>query len=328
MKVDRDRRHHVVSISGGKDSTATALLALDRASRAGESCSFLFADTGHEHEITYQYLEYLQARLGIEIEVVRADFSRDLERKQRVIRSKWVDEGVVTAQEADRIAELLRPTGIPFLDLSLWKGRFPSTKARFCSEFLKHHPLNSRILEIKREHPRLWSWQGVRADESLARARLRGFERGDFYTILRPILRWSAGEVFDLHAQRGVDPNPLYKQGMSRVGCMPCIHARKSEIRQIATRFPAEVERVAEWERMVSRVAKQDIELGRAIRTFFHTRTNPMVKTNRIEEISLERHGIRAVAEWSKTARGGRQVDLIAASEDVSMCSSAYGLCE
>lgn len=37
---------HFVSISGGKDSTATACLALERAQRRPMELRFLFADTG------------------------------------------------------------------------------------------------------------------------------------------------------------------------------------------------------------------------------------------------------------------------------------------
>ncbi len=43
---------NIVSMSGGKDSTAMALLAIERDT---EDLEFVFADTGHEHEMTYEY---------------------------------------------------------------------------------------------------------------------------------------------------------------------------------------------------------------------------------------------------------------------------------
>ncbi len=65
---------YVVSLSGGKDSTATALVALELHGR--EDCGFVFADTGNEHQATYDYaLVYLSGALGITVDVVRADFS-------------------------------------------------------------------------------------------------------------------------------------------------------------------------------------------------------------------------------------------------------------
>ena len=58
----------VVSMSGGKDSTATALLMRE----AGIPCRYVFADTGWEAQETYDYLDMLRARLGIAIDVVGA----------------------------------------------------------------------------------------------------------------------------------------------------------------------------------------------------------------------------------------------------------------
>lgn len=307
----------VVSMSGGKDSTATAILALEQ----GGDVRFLFADTGHEHQQTYDYIEYLKSALGIEIETVRADFSEQVIKKRDLVRGKWVEDGAVTPAKAEDIAALLVPTGNPFLDLCMWKGRFPSTRARFCSEELKHHPLDMRMLEICREGA-VESWQGVRADESPSRAKLTEREQGDIYEIYRPILRWTADQVFDKHIEAGIEPNPLYKQGMSRVGCMPCIHTRKAELSQIARRFPEEVKRVAEWERIVSRVTK------RGVTTFFHASTDPTIATKNSGMITTDSHGIDRIIDWAQTARGGRQRDLIEAAEDISMCSSAYGLCE
>ena len=67
----------VVSVSGGKDSTATALLALD----VDPGARLVFADTGNEHPITLEYLDYLRGRLNHPIDVVRADFSAEIARK-------------------------------------------------------------------------------------------------------------------------------------------------------------------------------------------------------------------------------------------------------
>lgn len=44
---------------------------------------------------------------------------------------------------------------------------------------------------------------------------------------------WIHDEVFNFAKWHGIKPNLLYKQGCSRVGCMPYIHARKSELAEI-----------------------------------------------------------------------------------------------
>ena len=170
----------------------------------------------------------------------------------------------------------------------------------------------------------LLSWQGVRADESPARRYLPECDEvGGGLFNYRPILKWTVESVFEAHRAAGIKPNPLYLQGCNRVGCMPCIMCAKDELRQIAARWPEEVDRVREWERLVSIASK------RGAATFFATVTDPTVRSD--EKVSAVTHGIDRIVDWSNTARGGRQfdmVDLIARTDSQNSCSSAYGLCE
>jgi len=239
----------------------------------------------------------------------------------------WPKAGISDAHIQEAL-DVLVPTGIPMLDLCLWKGRFPSTRARFCTQELKHAPIIDQVMiPARRAHDLVLSWQGVRRQESRARAKLQDFDiDGDLPGVwnYRPILRWTADEVFAYHRARGVKWNPLYEQGMGRVGCMPCIHSRKGELREIARRFPEEVERVARWERLVSRASK------RGAPTWFDLRPLIDMDAYDVNEITPETHGIGLAVEWAKTTRGGKQYDLIAAAEadEPPLCSSVYGLCE
>lgn len=298
---------NVVSISGGKDSTALWLLAKER----GVEVETIFADTGHEHPETYKYIEYLEKELG-PIRIIKPDFTERIKKKRETVQTKWRKDGV-PEERIERALEVLHPTGIPFLDLVLWKGRFPSTKARFCTQELKIIPIMEQVYEPYQEQgKKIISWQGVRADESAARSKLVEREEvPEGYEVYRPILKWTADDVFAMHRKHGIEPNPLYKQGMMRVGCMPCIHSGKAEIFEIARRYPEELERVAEWERIASKAAKQ----GRT--TFF-------------SENKIKGSGIRDVIDWSMTSHGGLQYDLEKAIEfeNVPACSSHYGLCE
>lgn len=54
--------HKLISLSGGKDSTALALLAIETKA-PDDVLDFVFCDTGNEHPITYAYVEYLDQRL-------------------------------------------------------------------------------------------------------------------------------------------------------------------------------------------------------------------------------------------------------------------------
>lgn len=241
------KTHNVISVSGGKDSTATLLLAIERDTA---NLQAVFADTGHEHAQTYEYLDYLEQATGVTIQRIKPDFTQRIAHKRDVVNTKWRNDGV-SENVIERALSVLHPTGNPFLDLCLWKGRFPSTRARFCTEELKVKPIIEQVFNPLLESldtQDIYSWQGVRADESAARANLPEQEEADNGIInYRPIIAWTADEVFEFHRKHGVKWNPLYEQGMGRVGCMPCINCNKAELKQIAVRFPEEIARVEEW---------------------------------------------------------------------------------
>lgn len=222
--------------------------------------------------------------------------------------------------------EVLQPTGNPFLDLCIWKGRFPSRKAQFCTMELKRDPmLEHVVMPMMGNGDMLISWQGVRADESLNRRYLPECDEvGGGLFNYRPILKWDIPAVFEAHRYMGIKPNPLYSQGMGRVGCMPCINCRKDELREIALRFPEAIDRIDRWERITQQASK------RGAATFF-AGSNAKHPKGSIKNMSaievMEIASIRQAVEWSKTARGGIQYDLMIAT-DKQACSSAYGLCD
>lgn len=361
---------HVVSVSGGKDSLATLLIALERCP-AG-SVIAVFCDTGNEHEQTHSYLNYLQDALNIRIHRLRADFAQEFATKRsfiaRDVRSRrqyervpktdrdgrpvWLrdkagalrlfplpdKQGQPTGKLAPRQAwgwdggrrarwtnkakrralAALLPSGNPFLDLCMLRGRFPSRKAQFCTEELKRNMAVGFALDLMGAGHQVISWQGVRREESESRRNAKLFERFDRgLWVFRPLVQWSAPQVFALAAARGIKPNPLYLQGMERVGCMPCINCKKGELRQIAARWPGHMERIAQWEQLVSQCSK------RGFSTFF-TQAHSAVDL-RVVFADLN---VCSRIEWSKTTRGGRQFDLLQALDEPDVCSSAYGLCE
>lgn len=317
---------HVVSLSGGKDSTAAALMALEL--HGLDACRFVFADTGNEHEATYTYaLDYLPRALGIAVDVVRADFADEFATKRANLArlAAGEPESVVygkrkfmyawTPEAAARALELLHPTGNPYLDLCLVRGGFPSRKRQFCTQYLKRDPITEYQLGLVDQGHQVESWQGVRADESDARRWLPQYEwLGGGMATYRPILRWHVEDVFEAHRVAGIEPNPLYKQGMTRVGCMPCINCSKAELAQIARRFPEHVERIAAWERLVSKVCRP-----RSPVSFFHVGT---------QGHSGQGTTIEHVVQWARTSRGGRQFSLLTDLDEPTACSSSYGLCE
>lgn len=371
------RAQHFVSISGGKDSTAVACLAVERMERRPDfRPRFLFADTGNEHDVTLEHVEYLQGALGIEIETVRADFSgkfaarreaiardwpKELRRKQHTTTCRQLQavdlayaERAALREECDcpikvsppvpadliaRALEHMHPSGNPFLDMAMLHGRFPGSKTRFCTKELKLDPMELVKEPIRMAGIPVVEWVGERAEESAARARKPRLEleRCSFRApaaIFRPIHHLKAAEVFAIAKRHGLKPNPLYLMGMSRVGCF-CILAQKEEVRLTALHFPEVIERIADWEVRCGNVARHaNTAVARGERDEFVSSFLPTDKVPADDNGKI-RARIDLAVEWSKTTRGGRNYDLLAAIDEHEAgsasgprCVSRYGLCE
>lgn len=308
---------NLLSYSGGKDSGASTLVAIER----GYPFSLVFADTGNEHPITYDFIHEFAHRLGIKLQTVKAHISKEkFLKKIDTCMAKWLWDGVPPWRIRQAI-EVLKtcPTGNPFLDLCLHRGRFPSTRARFCSIELKQEAIFHQAVEpLLSKKLRVISIQGVRADESRDRCNLPERERvGGGLFIWRPIISWNIDDVLAIHRRHNMPLNPLYKMGCSRVGCMPCIHANKEELWNIGWRFPEVIDRIEKWEKKVSDGSK------RGVSTFFSVDKIPGPHQ---KNHNLPMPGIRKVTSWAGTARGGRQFPLF--GKEQTECSSVYGLCE
>lgn len=271
----------IISVSGGKDSTALYLWAIDQFGKDGFRA--VFADTGHEHPVTLNYVRQLQRMTnGPEVEWVKADFADRL-----MLRGK-------------------EPTGNPFFDLLIWKGRAPSTKAQFCTEHLKLRPIKAWLEGIRGDlEPIMFT--GIRAGESANRSKMAPRAWMDLYDCYteRPLIEWSEDQVFEYLRKKGIPPNPLYAAGFVRVGCFPCIHARKSELAALPEWA---WEKLEEWES----------KLGRS---WFPAGLVPGIHIPSIADVK----------HWSKTSYGGRQLDLMAVAEDakdVPSCMATWGACE
>lgn len=216
------------------------------------------------------------------------------------------------------ISEVGREGGMPGLILE--KGMFPGRLSRFCTSELKVKPI-LEFLRSNSESP--VNCLGIRAQESKSRAKLGRWEFNESMDcdVWRPLIRWSESDIIAIHKRHGIRPNPLYLEGkgVSRVGCWPCIFSRKSEIAQCAESTPWRVDQIRELERSVCETVRGRTERDGKERlrpSFFHAQDS----NGKIE-------GIDAVALWSRTSHGGRQLRLIdpspAGCEKWGMCDAA-----
>lgn len=119
----------IVTFSGGKDSLAALLWVRNNMTK---NFITVFCDTVWESDITYQYIQDVNKQLGLNLITLKSKNYNGM------------------------------------IDLAEKKGRFPSTKARFCTEELKTKPMIDFLLDEVKEHCLII--QGIRGAESSARA--------------------------------------------------------------------------------------------------------------------------------------------------------------
>lgn len=288
----------LILYSGGKDSQACLIWAVKK--YGAHNCEAVFCDTGWENLITYDHIKTTCDDLNVELVIAK---------------SKKYD-GMV--------------------DLATQKKRFPSTKARFCTEELKSKPAIDYVLS-KMEH--LIVIEGIRKNESFSRSKMQDqctyfkyyFEPGangkthsyrkkdivkwcENYNAdkLRPIFNWTAEETLNYIKENGQQPNPLYFQGFTRVGCFPCIMSRHSEVKQLLKIYPERFEYIKELEKEVgSSFFKIDYVPKR-----FQTGVCQRSGKSFTKAVDIEKY------------LNDKNATMDMFDEDTPSCMSAYNLCE
>lgn len=204
-------RRVVASVSGGRDSAAASLYLTE----LGIEHERVFMNTGWESQITYDYL-----------------------------RGPLTDKlGPITEIRGD----------LDFVQLVEKKGLFPSRNRRFCTELLKVVPIQRWLAlrmaaRIDDSAPELVNVVGIRRAESPARSQMAEWEWSDELDleVWRPLVTWTADDVAAIHGRHGLEPNPLYEMGASRVGCWPCVFERKKGIALVARIDPGRIDLIRE----------------------------------------------------------------------------------
>lgn len=181
----------VVAFSGGKDSQ----VILDLVTRVlpVESFKAVFQDTDMELPCTYDIVAYTEE-----------DY------KYRFPNFKLYHA------KSDRKA------------LDLWKQYGPPSRVnRWCCSVMKTTVFRRTMKELHNTdvQPKVAVFEGVRADESAKREAYNRIGVNVKHPNLincRAIFRWNNSEIFLYLFSRGIELNPAYRMGLTRVGCGVC----------------------------------------------------------------------------------------------------------
>ncbi len=202
--------YHAVSLSGGKDSTCTLILMIEKNMPID---AVITADTGMEFPEMYEHLakmdEYLHRKRGIHITTLR---------HPRGFEWMMFNE----PKRKPRCLENRARLGIP-----PYGNGWPGMKVRWCTGQLKTHLIRKEVNRLKKEKNAL-HYVGIAADEAWRC-------KGEQY----PLVEWGITEAQALQIcyDRGFDFGGLYEI-YHRASCWCCPFQRIDELRKLRVHHP------------------------------------------------------------------------------------------
>ena len=241
--LEDDYDFYLIAVSGGKDSTALWLWALENL--PPDKLRAVHNPTGASWPETTTYLSYLESELG-EITYARSGDIPIPSRRDHKPRSPFV--------HATNLKDMIR-----------LRGKWPSFWQRYCTHYLKQWPLRLYAKTI----PNSIILLGERREESKSRALLprdgdlfRG-QRAYRHAVYRPLLDWSLTDVVAMLESHNIELNPVY-QYADRVGCWCCPLAKVGQLSAFCRIHPDVAEEWAVMEEEIGHTWRK----GRSIQSF------------------------------------------------------------
>lgn len=213
---------HIVSLSGGKDSSALAVFMKEHYPEI--PVEYVFCDTEYELPETYEYLDRLQAFLGKEIVRLNALEQMGIARKAgRKAFDVWLNE--------------------------YYGGFLPNARSRWCTRVLKIKPF-----EVHVGNSTAYSYIGIRADEKrdgyVAKKPVVISDRPNIVPCY-PLKDAGIGiqEVAALLQKTGLG-FPDYYKWRSRSGCYFCFYQQRGEWAGLRREHPELFEKSKSFEKI------------------------------------------------------------------------------
>lgn len=213
---------NVVSLSGGKDSTAMLLMLLER----GEDIAdIVFFDTGWEFPAMYEHLEKLENYVGRKITPLQARLPIGTETGKTPF-DWWFSEKPIKKRGSDQIHRI--------------GCAWPNSLLRWCTgrKQASIHAYLLGLTHLQNVKLPLQNCVGFAADEQ---KRMYGVTKrdGQYYVRRFPLVEWGVTEkaALDYCLKRGFGWDGLYRH-FSRVSCFCCPLKSLSELKTLRKNFP------------------------------------------------------------------------------------------
>ena len=216
--------YHVVSFSGGKDSTAMLLRMIELNMPIDE---ILFCDTTVEFPALYEHIAKVEKYIGREITKLHAPHGFEY----------YLLDGEHTRTKKKEIAAM--------------RGRsFPTAMQRWCTSRLKTHIIEKHLNQIKKNCSPI-EYIGIAADEE-KRAKEKNY----------PLIEWGWTEADCLNYcyEKGFDWGGLYKI-FDRVSCWCCPLQGLEELRKLRRHFPNLWRKLFYWQMVTWRKFRPDFSV-------------------------------------------------------------------
>ena len=214
---------HVVSFSGGKDSTAMLLRMIELGMPVDV---ILFCDTGLEFPELYEHIRKVEKYIGKTVTTIRADESFEYLFREKPINRR--DNSPVTLRYGEQLGYG-------------WAG----PRQRWCTEKLKNIPRNRYLSQLRKQYDVI-EYVGIAADEKY-RLERKNNQRD---SCRHPLVDWGMTEADCLAYcyERRFDWGGLYEY-FSRVSCWCCPLQSLQDCRQLYLHFPTLWSQLKEWDK-------------------------------------------------------------------------------
>lgn len=217
---------HIVSFSGGKDSTAMLLMMIEKGIQIDE---IIFLDTGVEFPEIYKHIERVEKYINRPITKLKAENTYEYMMFEYV-KIKGKNKG---------------QKGYSWADF----------RNRWCTKYLKQQVI-SRYLREKYKNIEIIEFHGIAADET--KRLLRNKEKNIKY----PLAEWGVieKEALEYCYSKGFSWNGLYEK-FDRVSCWCCPLKNLKELKVLYKEYPELWKQLKEWDSKTYRKFRADYSI-------------------------------------------------------------------